>query len=285
MAQRRHRANTLERRNALLRATIEVVAEGGFAAITHRAVTEKAGLPITTIGYFFSSIDELAEEALRTFTQRESEEQIALAADLDRAGVTPAQVIEAFAASSHPRYPDTLALLESYLRAARDDRWRELLAEALDASRQVASTAARLAGAPDPEGVAATLCALAFGYAAQEAAVREAPTPHSCTRRCGHYSSDPSSRLATRTRHARFVMRDRSSLGQAPTYAARCSPVGWSGRRRCRRVCLRRRLDRRRGPPSVCATPLASSAPRRQGLLPRWSGSSNGPDLDRMPRS
>ena len=62
-------------------------------------------------------------------------------------------------------------MLESYLRAARDDRWRELLAEALDASRRVASTAARLAGAPDPEGVAATLCALAFGYAAQEAAV------------------------------------------------------------------------------------------------------------------
>ena len=171
MAQRRHRANTLERRNALLRATIEVVAEGGYAAITHRAVTEKAGLPITTIGYFFSSIDELAEEALRTFTQHDAEEQYALAADLERAEATPAQVIDAFSASSHPRHPDTLALLESYLRAARDDRWRELLSESLDASRRVAATAARLAGAPNPDGVAPTLCALVFGYAAQEAAV------------------------------------------------------------------------------------------------------------------
>ncbi|EGD40644.1 transcriptional regulator, TetR family [Nocardioidaceae bacterium Broad-1] len=63
---RRHGDSARQRRDALVRATIEVAAEKGMAGVTHRAVTERAGLPLATVGYFFDSISDLAAEALRT---------------------------------------------------------------------------------------------------------------------------------------------------------------------------------------------------------------------------
>ena len=37
----------------------------GAGAVTHRAVAARAGVPLSTTSYFFSSIDELVTEALR----------------------------------------------------------------------------------------------------------------------------------------------------------------------------------------------------------------------------
>jgi AcrR family transcriptional regulator len=61
------------RRDALLRATMEVVAERGVAGVTHRAVTERAGVPLTTASYYFPSIDELVFAALRRFAEERTE--------------------------------------------------------------------------------------------------------------------------------------------------------------------------------------------------------------------
>ncbi len=52
------------RRDELLAAAIELFAEGGSRAITHRAVAARAGLPSATTTYYFESIDELIREAL-----------------------------------------------------------------------------------------------------------------------------------------------------------------------------------------------------------------------------
>src|SRR5438445_9572836 len=113
--ERRHGSSALARREALLRATVEVAAEVGIAGITHRAVTEKAGLPLATISYFFASIDELAAEALQVFTDADAAAQIALAEQLADQHGTPDEVATAFAAVAAPRWPDTLAMLEAYL--------------------------------------------------------------------------------------------------------------------------------------------------------------------------
>lgn len=60
------RASAQRRRAALLAAAAELAAEVGAGAVTHRAVAQRAGLPMSTTSYFFSSIDELVTEALRT---------------------------------------------------------------------------------------------------------------------------------------------------------------------------------------------------------------------------
>jgi DNA-binding transcriptional regulator YbjK len=61
---RGHRASAQRRRDALLRAAAELAAELGAGAVTHRAVAARAGVPLSTTSYFFSSIDELVTEAL-----------------------------------------------------------------------------------------------------------------------------------------------------------------------------------------------------------------------------
>ncbi|CAN5240186.1 hypothetical protein BH09ACT10_BH09ACT10_24440 [soil metagenome] len=52
------------RREALLAAAVEVFAEGGSRAVTHRAVAARAGLPSATTTYYFDSIEQLLNEAL-----------------------------------------------------------------------------------------------------------------------------------------------------------------------------------------------------------------------------
>lgn len=64
-----HRASAQRRRAALLDAAAELSAELGAGAVTHRAVAARAGVPLSTTSYFFSSIDELVTEALRVGAQ------------------------------------------------------------------------------------------------------------------------------------------------------------------------------------------------------------------------
>lgn len=168
---RRHGQNALARREALLRATVEVAAERGIAGITHRVVTERAGLPLATVSYFFASIDELVEEALRTFIESQATSQIGLADQLADAHNTPDEIAKAFAAVSAPQLPETLAMFEGYLHAARTPEFREPVAATLAAMRGIAAAAVRAAGALEPGAVAPAFSALAHGFALHQLAV------------------------------------------------------------------------------------------------------------------
>ncbi|CRK58047.1 Transcriptional regulator, TetR family [Alloactinosynnema sp. L-07] len=163
MEPRKHRVNAQVRRDALLKATVEVAAENGIAGVTHRAVTEKAGLPLATVSYFFDSITDLAIEALRVFTEADVARQRALAEALRDQHSEPDEIAVAFAEAAAARMPESLALFEVFLHAARAPELRAAVAEAITAGRQVAAEAARAAGAEDPD--AAALLALAHGYA------------------------------------------------------------------------------------------------------------------------
>jgi DNA-binding transcriptional regulator YbjK len=47
------------RRSALICAAAELLCHAGFEAVTHRAVAERAGLPLASTTYYFSSLEEL----------------------------------------------------------------------------------------------------------------------------------------------------------------------------------------------------------------------------------
>ena len=51
------------RRRALVEAAAELLVEGGFDAVRHRAVAERAGLPLASTTYYFDSLDELIAAA------------------------------------------------------------------------------------------------------------------------------------------------------------------------------------------------------------------------------
>ena len=51
------------RRYALVTAAAELLCQGGFEAVTHRAVAQRAGLPLASTTYYFSSLEDLVEAA------------------------------------------------------------------------------------------------------------------------------------------------------------------------------------------------------------------------------
>jgi DNA-binding transcriptional regulator YbjK len=52
------------RRQALVEAATELLVERGFDAVRHRAVAERAGLPLASTTYYFDSLDELVTAAV-----------------------------------------------------------------------------------------------------------------------------------------------------------------------------------------------------------------------------
>ncbi len=61
------------RRYALVSAAAELLCEGGFDAVRHRAVARRAGLPLASTTYYFSSLDDLIERAVEYVGTREAE--------------------------------------------------------------------------------------------------------------------------------------------------------------------------------------------------------------------
>lgn len=166
---RRHRPAAQARRDALLRAAVEVAAERGTAGTTHKAVTERAGVPLATASYFFSSIDDLAAEALRTFVADEAARLEELAQRLGGDDRSPQDMAAALSEASMPEgpLPWALAQFEAYLQAARGPVLREPVADALAVYERVAEVALTAAGAPPDAAAAAAPAfhALADGFA------------------------------------------------------------------------------------------------------------------------
>lgn len=53
------------RRRAIVAAATELIVENGASALTHRAVAARAGVPLGSTTQYFSSIDQLREQALQ----------------------------------------------------------------------------------------------------------------------------------------------------------------------------------------------------------------------------
>ncbi|KUI32924.1 TetR family transcriptional regulator [Mycobacterium sp. IS-1742] len=61
------------RRYALVSAAADLLCEGGFDAVRHRAVARRAGLPLASTTYYFSSLDDLIVKAVEYEGTREAE--------------------------------------------------------------------------------------------------------------------------------------------------------------------------------------------------------------------
>ena len=72
------------RRYALVSAAAELLCEGGFDAVRHRAVARRAGLPLASTTYYFSSLDDLIAKAIEHLGEQEAEQLRARLAGLSR---------------------------------------------------------------------------------------------------------------------------------------------------------------------------------------------------------
>lgn len=164
------------RREALLRAALELLAEGGAKAVTHRAVATRAGLPLASTTYYFESIQQLTEEALQLEVAERIVALEALADVRAFAGRTAedfaAQLVDALVAR---RGVEVVAQFEVYLEAARNPALERPVANALAAFERLASDALAALGARQPEQAATAFVALLDGFALHRVA-RPLPT-------------------------------------------------------------------------------------------------------------
>src|SRR5215218_3138826 len=125
------------RREAILRATIALIGERGPDAVTHRAVAERAGLPLSATTYWFASKEELLQETLLLAAREEIERLERLVLDL-----APRQLDVAEWAR--------VAFTELVLEGTRRPWLAEEVARWHAAHLRLAELGLRATGAPDP---------------------------------------------------------------------------------------------------------------------------------------
>ncbi|MFG3529891.1 TetR/AcrR family transcriptional regulator [Streptomyces sp. NPDC047917] len=124
-----------QRRERILTATLDLIAEEGTAGVSHRKVAARADVPLGSMTYHFSGIDEVLREAFRHFTGRIValfDEHLAAPADRDQVREAVADLIHALSDGSRR---DLVLTQELYTLAARRPSYRELTHEWMSRSR------------------------------------------------------------------------------------------------------------------------------------------------------
>ena len=153
------------RRELLLRAAVEILAEGGPRAVTHRAVAARAGVPQASTTYYFESIQQLTDEALRLhLSERKAELQAAIGSATSR-GQSTEQITRLLAESLITRSREiAIAQFEVYMQAGRNPELRTHVEETLGAFEHLAESVLAFLGARDPERAAPVFVALIDGF-------------------------------------------------------------------------------------------------------------------------
>jgi TetR/AcrR family transcriptional regulator, regulator of biofilm formation and stress response len=156
------------RREHILRATLELIGEHGTDAVTHRAVAERAGLPLSATTYWFESKDELLQETLLLANREEVERLERLVLDLAPREFDVREwaraVSEALATDLAADPIRHVAFTELVLEGTRRPQVAEEVARWHAAHLRLAELGLRAAGAPDPRADAPLVVAAITGF-------------------------------------------------------------------------------------------------------------------------
>jgi DNA-binding transcriptional regulator YbjK len=155
------------RREEIIRATLRVIGRGGTGAVTHRAVAEEAGVPLSATTYYFESKDRLLEETLAAAAHEDTERLERLVVELAPQELTPldwAHAIAAHMAHDVKAEPDKhIALAELSLEASRTAALLPELHRWQQANLRLAELGARAAGSDNPAADARIIVATLSG--------------------------------------------------------------------------------------------------------------------------
>ncbi|EET7924159.1 TetR/AcrR family transcriptional regulator [Escherichia coli] len=136
------RANDPQRREKIIQATLEAVKLYGIHAVTHRKIATLAGVPLGSMTYYFSGIDELLLEAFSSFTEIMSRQYQAFFSDVsDVSDVSDAQgacqAITDMIYSSQVATPDNMELMyQLYALASRKPLLKTVMQNWMQRSQQ-----------------------------------------------------------------------------------------------------------------------------------------------------
>jgi TetR/AcrR family transcriptional regulator, regulator of biofilm formation and stress response len=156
------------RREHILRATLELIGEHGPDAVTHRAVADRADVPLSATTYWFASKEELLQETLLLAAREEVERLERLVLEL---APRELDVLEWARAVSTTLAADLaedpvrhVAFTELVLEGTRRPWLAEEVARWHAAHLRLAELGLRATGAPDPRADAPLVVATITGF-------------------------------------------------------------------------------------------------------------------------
>lgn len=152
-------------REAILRATLTLLAEEGTGALSNRRIAAEAGVSLGSLTYHFPSQAVLLRESLLLYVNEEVERLEAVAAALRARNPSPAEVVaEVERLIARPTGgPGPLAELELHLQAARDPDLQEASRRCFAAYEALGADALTSLGVPHPARHAGAVVALILG--------------------------------------------------------------------------------------------------------------------------
>ncbi len=162
------------RREELLQATLRLIGAHGTDAVTHRAVAEEAGVPLSATTYYFASKEELLEQTLLLAAREETERLERLVLELAPRSLSvdewAAAVAAQIAGDVAGEPAKHVALFELGLEATRRQPLRAELQRWQDAHLRLAEMGCRAIGSDDPATDARVVVATLTGLMLQQLA-------------------------------------------------------------------------------------------------------------------
>lgn len=133
----RARRTDPDRRDRLVGVTLELIAEAGVSGVSHRKIAAAADVPLGSMTYHFTGMDELLHEAFTRFAEHIAGSfQARLSA-----AENPQEAVEAVVDLVHElsdpgSHRDQVLAYELYTLAAREPRYRAITSSWMRRSRQ-----------------------------------------------------------------------------------------------------------------------------------------------------
>jgi DNA-binding transcriptional regulator YbjK len=159
---------TIDTRQRILHATLQLIAERGIGAVSNRLVAKTAGVSLGSLTYHFKSQTQLLRESLLLHVTEEVERIAQIANELralePASGAEVAAEVEREFERSLVNYGPR-AELELYLHAARDPELQEVSRLSFAAYENFVEAALGALDVPEPSRHAKTVVALIAGVA------------------------------------------------------------------------------------------------------------------------
>lgn len=124
-----------DRRDRIIDAALELIAEAGVAGTTHRRIAARADVPLGSMTYHFDSMDELLREAFTRFADRVAERfELRMTAAATRAEAVTA-VVDIIHHDVNRSTPELVLTHELYALAARIPFFRSITRDWMARSR------------------------------------------------------------------------------------------------------------------------------------------------------
>jgi DNA-binding transcriptional regulator YbjK len=165
--QRTPRRKGVVRKQAIVDAAVDLIAEGGAEPLSHRAAARRAGVPDSAPSYYFESIEELTVEAFRAAIRSFIERIEELTATVRLTAMSPEDAIKAYVAGAPAGARATRLQFEAYLYAAKHPEVQREVETAIDAMTRAAEDVIGAVGRPDLCWAAPIFVAFVDGYTIQ----------------------------------------------------------------------------------------------------------------------